>query len=247
MPAQLPPEAPALVLVTSGEPADVATELATVIRTDNPQIEVRLIGLKGDPGNLSAELESLAEVRPEEMMAAVVVTVSTGPDPELDRLVAEAVEGCTATAVVAEPLGPHPLLAEALHLRLADAGLARADRVRLLSVSSPVDAVIVVSTGGAEAMAAVETTAVLLASRLTLPVMAACLDGQPSVAQAAERLRGIGAERIALAPCVIGNEADELIAAAAESIGAGRAEPIGAHTLLAELAARAYGSILATA
>ncbi|SDI44002.1 hypothetical protein SAMN05421505_1525 [Sinosporangium album] len=245
MPAQLPPEAPALVLVTAGEPTDVADDLASLIRTDNPQIEVRLIGLDGDPGVLTAEIEELGTVRPEGAMAAIVVTVAVGPEPRLDRLIAEAVKGCTAAAVVAEPLGPHPLLAEALHLRLAEAGLARADRVRLLSVSSPVDAVIVVAAGGPEAMRAVETTSVLLASRLTLPVMAACLDRDDSVAEAAERLRAIGAERIALSPCVIGPDADQLIAEAAEAIGARHARPIGAHTLLADLAARAYGSILA--
>jgi hypothetical protein len=90
-----------------------------------------------------------------------------------------------------------------------------------------------------------QPTAVLLASRLTLPVLVASLDSAPSVAAAAERLRGIGAERIALSPCVLGPEAPGgLVDSAAAEIGAECAGVLGAHDLVADLAARAYGSIL---
>lgn len=245
MPAQLPPEAPALVLATLGGASGVAAEIAALIRVDNPQIDVRLAGLGHDGKELTSELEEAARDRPEDV-AAVVVPLLTGPHPVADPLIASAVEATEASVTVTAPLGPHPLLAEALHMRLAEKELARADRMRLLNVSSPVDAVILVTVGGEQAAAEAEPTAVLLASRLTLPVLVASLDSVPTVADTARRLRGIGPQRVALSPCLIGPEGDfGLVAAAAAEMEVEYADPIGAHGLIADLAARAYGSILA--
>lgn len=245
VPAQLPPEAPALVLAALGDASGTAAELAALIRGDNPQIQVRLAALGEDGKELTSELEAAARERPEDATAAVVVPLLTGPHPVADRLIAEAVASSRVSVTVTEPLGPHPLLAEALHIRLSERSLARADRMRLLNVSSPVDAVILATVGGEKAAAEAQPTAVLLASRLTLPVLVASLDSAPAVADAAERLRGIGAQRIALSPCVLGPEAPPgLASAAAEEIGAECADFLGAHDLIADLAARAYGSIL---
>ena len=127
-----------------------------------------------------------------------MVPLLAGPHPVADRLISMAVAASGASVTVTrDPLGPHPLLAEALHIRLAEKGLAREDRMRLLNVSSPVDAIILATVGGENAVAEAQPTAVLLASRLTLPVLVASLDSAPGVAEAAERSRGIGAERIA--------------------------------------------------
>ncbi|WP_344862359.1 hypothetical protein [Planomonospora alba] len=248
VPSQLPPEAPALVLAVPGDASGVAAELAAMVRVDNPQIEVRLAGLGEDGKELTSELEASARSRPEDGTAAIVVPLLTGPHPVADRMIAEAVAASGATVTVTESLGPHPLLAEALHIRLSEKDLARPDRVRLLNVSSPVDAVVLATVGGDRAAAEAQPTAVLLASRLTLPVLVASLDGTPAVADAAERLRGIGARRIAVSPCLIGPEADPgLVAAVAADAGVESADPLGAHGLVAELAARAYGSVLAEA
>jgi hypothetical protein len=248
VPSQLPPEAPALVLAAPGDASGAAAELAATVRVDNPQIEVRLAGLGEDGKELTSELEAAARSRPEDGVAAIVVPLLTGPHPAADRMIAEAVAASGATVTVTEHLGPHPLLAEALHIRLAEKDLARPDRVRLLNVSSPVDAVVLATVGGDRGVVEAQPTAVLLASRLTLPVLVASLDGAPSVADAAERLRGIGAGRIALSPCLIGPEADPGLAeAAAGDAGIECAEPLGAHGLIADLAARAYGSVLAEA
>ncbi|GAA2895089.1 hypothetical protein GCM10010517_59840 [Streptosporangium fragile] len=245
MPSQLPPEAPALVLAVLGDASGVAAEVAALIRVDNPQIQVRLAGLGEDGKQLTSELEAAARERPEDAAAAIVVPLLTGPHPAADRLVSTAVAASGVSVTVTDPLGPHPLLAEALHIRLAEKGLARADRMRLLNVSSPVDAVILATVGGEKAAAEAQPTAVLLASRLTLPVLVASLDSGPSVADAAERLRGIGAQRIALSPCVVGPEAPPGLADdAAGAVGAECADVLGAHGLVADLAARAYGSIL---
>ncbi|GIH80185.1 hypothetical protein Plo01_66140 [Planobispora longispora] len=246
VPSQLPPEAPALVLAVPGDASGPAAELAAMIRVDNPQIEVRLAGLGEDAKELTSELEDAARSRPEDGVAAIVVPLLTGPHPVADRLIAGAVAESGATVTVTSHLGPHPLLAEALHIRLADKGLARADRMRLLNISSPVDAVILATVGGENAAVEAQPTAVLLASRLTLPVLVASLDGAPAVAGAAQRLRGVGAERIALSPCLIGPEADpDLAIATAAAVGVQCADPLGAHGLIADLAARAYGSVLA--
>jgi len=224
-----------LVLAVPGSASGVAAEIADVVRVDNPQIEVRLTSVADLADSLPAGRE------------AVVVPLLTWDDPLVLAEIGKAVAASGSGAVVTEALGPHPLLAEALHIRLAERGLARADRVRLLNVSSPVDGVILATVGGERAVHAVQATAVLLASRLTLPVVAASLDSDPGVRLAAERLRAAGSPRLAIAPCVIGHEAPEsLVEGAAAAIGAGHAAPLGAHSTIAELVARAYGSQLAT-
>jgi hypothetical protein len=161
---------------------------------------------------------------------AVVVPLLTGPNDEAYEHIRAAVAAGGTAAVVTEPLGPHPLLAEALHVRLAESGLARADRIRQFSIGATVDGVVVATMGGVAAVKEAEITAVLLAARLAVPVIAASLDAQPSVAEAAARLREAGAVRLALAPHLIGPEGDhELVAAAAAQVDAGCAAPLGAH------------------
>ncbi|NRQ39600.1 hypothetical protein HII36_48395 [Nonomuraea sp. NN258] len=224
-----------LVLATPGDTTGVATEIADVVRVDNPQIEVRLTSV----ADLADTLPSGRE--------AVVVPLLTWGDPAVMAEIGKAVAAGGGSAVVTDALGPHPLLAEALHIRLAEKGLARADRVRVLNVSSPVDAVILGTVGGERAVHAVQATAVLLASRLTLPVVAASLDSEPGVPVAAQRLRAAGAARLAIAPCLIGHEAPAgIVESAAGQINAGHAAPLGAHGAVAELVARAYGSQLAS-
>lgn len=235
MPSSLPPDAPVLVLAVPGSTSGVAAEIAAVVRVDNPQIEVRLTTVTDLADSLPTGRE------------AIVVPLLTWDDPLVLADIGKAVAAVGSHAVVTEALGPHPLLAEALHIRLAERGLARADRVRLLNVSSPVDAIILGTVGGERAVHAVQATAVLLASRLTLPVVAASLDSDPGVPIAAERLRAAGAERLAIAPCLIGHEAPaSIVEQAATAVRAGHAEPLGAHSAVAELVARAYGSQLAT-
>lgn len=235
VPTSLPPDAPVLVLAAPGDTSGVAAEIADVVRVDHPQIEVRLTSVAELAGSLPSGRD------------AVVVPLLTWDDPVVMGQITQAVAASGTGAVVTEALGPHPLLAEALHIRLAERGLARADRVRLLNIGSPVDAVILATVGGTAAVQAVQPTAVLLASRLTLPVVAASLDSEPGVPMAAQRLRAAGAQRLAVAPCLIGHEAPaDLVERAAAGVDAGHAEPLGSHSTIAELVARAYGSQLAT-
>ncbi|MFD0891700.1 hypothetical protein ACFQ08_44725 [Streptosporangium algeriense] len=79
VPSHLPPEAPALVLATLGDGSGVAAELAALIRGDNPQIEVHLVGLGEDGKELVAALEDAGGKRPQDGTAAVVVPLLTCP------------------------------------------------------------------------------------------------------------------------------------------------------------------------
>jgi hypothetical protein len=135
------------------------------------------------------------------------------------------------------------MIAEALHIRLAEAGLARADRVRLFSIVTAADGVLIATVGGPDSAASANVTSVLLAARLAIPVITAPADIPGAVHDAAVRLKEMGVSRLALSPCFIGPEAtrSDLDALA---IGAECAPPIGAHSNLAKLAALTYGQAI---
>lgn len=248
--ADLPPDAPTLVLAVPGGSGDdrIATDIASQTGAAHADIDIRIGHLHGEIGGgspLTEVLRELAQTRRADSRessgedsdqgtrqepAAVVVPLLTGSNAGMYEEVRAAVSASGAAAVVTEPLGPHPLLAEALHVRLAEAGLARADRIRQFSIGASVDGVIVVTVGGTAAVQEADITAVLLAARLAVPVVAAGLDATAGVAEAAARLREAGADRLALAPQLIGPEAgEELLSSAARQVDAGYAAPLGAH------------------
>jgi sirohydrochlorin ferrochelatase len=127
-------------------------------------------------------------------------------------------------AVVAAPLGPHPLLAAILARRLAGAGLRVADSVILGAAGSSDPA----------ARADVRAAARLLAVRLSRPVTAAfAATGTPSVGEALERLRSGPSPRIAMASYLLapGFFQDRLESSGADLVGA----PLGVDADLAAL------------
>jgi hypothetical protein len=260
--AELPPDAPALVLAVPRSPAggpraagpsdQVATDIASLTRAARADIDIRvghLYGHTGDGTTLVEVLRDLAakangadrDTNREPNIAgsgsdAVVVPLLTGSNPAAYDAIRSAVTAGGVTATITEPLGPHPLLAEALHVRLAERGLARADRIRQFSIGASVDGVVVATLGGAAAVQEADITAVLLAARLAVPVVAAALDAVPGVADQVDRLRAAGAARIALAPHVIGPEADpDALAAVAAQVDAGCSAPLGAHEAIVRL------------
>jgi sirohydrochlorin ferrochelatase len=253
VPASLPEGAPALVLAVPNAADDAlggaTAEISTVLRVDNPALDVRPAridhGGRGDPDGIRAVLADAAARRPAGAPSAVVVPQLVTPHPATIRAVREAITASGANASIAEVFNTNALLAEALHHRLADAGLARADRVRMFSITTSADGIILATVGGEEACGSTGVTAMLLSSRLALPVLAASLDGKPSVEEAAARLEGMGVSRIALAPCVIGPEADPAaIESAATAIGAKCSAPLGAHGNVVKLISLAYGQVL---
>src|SRR6516162_2970657 len=251
VPASLPQSAPALVLAVPGSDTDLsagpAGELAAILRVDNPAVDVRAAridgGGPGDPSDLRAVLADAAARRPAGAACAVVIPLLATLNPPVTRRLRQAIAASEVNAVVSGFTNSNALIAEALHIRLAEAGLARADRVRLFSIVTAADGILIATVGGPDAAAAANVTSVLLAARLALPVITASLDGLPSLQEAATRLKEMGVNRLAIAPCIIGPEASradlDAMAIVAES-----AAPLGAHSNIAKLVALAYGQAI---
>lgn len=266
-PLAAPEGAPALVLAVPGEPSaevrGLADELVSIARSELPGLEAVVAFLDGDdaeypslPGVLTAaqglrveryELAQAAgrEVAAPEGPAAVVVPLLAGPDAQVMDRIRQAVAGSGVAAELTDVLGPHPLLAEALHVRLSEAGLARADRARLFTVATAADGIVLATVGGEEAVQAAGITGMLLAARLAVPVMAAALDQEGSVAAVAEQLRSSGSVQLALAPYVVGPEvAGGLLDDAAKAADCPVAEALGAYPAVGKLVLSQYMTLL---
>ncbi|MFE2728650.1 hypothetical protein [Kitasatospora sp. NPDC059327] len=249
---EIPTGSPALVLAvpaTAGpESRSVVEELLSIVRSEQNGVQTAagyLTDVAGESAPGSDEYtvaELLAHAAEAGLPAPVVVPLVPGPHDFLTELHALAAQ---YGAHVTDVLGPHPLLAEAVHVRLSEAGLARADRARLFAIATAADGVVLTTVGGEEAAAAAGITGVLLAARLAVPVVAAALDVPGSVAAAVAHLKETGSQRPALAPLVIGPEADsELLATAAEETGCPSAAPLGAYPTVGQLIASTYLAVL---
>jgi hypothetical protein len=261
---EIPAGAPALLLAVPSEATEVAQriadELVSLVRAEQPGIDATAVYLTAGPvltgedapaegqGLLSGREAALtladvlardAEKRAagSEIAAPVVVPLLPGTSAALQSALAS-LEGEFTTT---DGLGPHPLLAEALHVRLSEAGLARADRARLFAVNTSADGVVLATVGGEEALQHAGITGVLLAARLAVPVVAASLDQPGSVAAAVAELRGAGCAQPALAPYLIGPEADAgLLTSVAAEVDCPTAEPLGAYPTIARLVLGLY-------
>ncbi|MFC8496063.1 sirohydrochlorin chelatase [Streptomyces sp. NPDC057235] len=266
-PAAAPEGAPALVLAVPGVPSaairSLAEEVVSIARSELPGLEAVIGFQEGDDAefpslaNVLTAVESLRAQRYELALAAgrevtaptgpaaVVVPLLAGPDSAQTRRVRQAVMDGGNTAELTDVLGPHPLLAEALHVRLSEAGLARADRARLFTVTTAADGIILATVGGEEAVQAAGITGMLLAARLAVPVIAAALDQEGSIASVAEQLRAAGSEQLALAPYLIGPElAEGLLDEASKEAGCAAAEPLGAYPAIGKLVLSQYSAAL---
>ncbi|CAL9618290.1 sirohydrochlorin chelatase [Streptomyces sp. enrichment culture] len=268
-PLVAPEDAPALVLAVPGAPSSatrsLAEEVVSIARSELPGLDARIGYLDGDGefASLASVLAHAAEeraarfeqaraagmdVKEPDGPVAVVVPLLAGPDSALLRRIRQAVMESRVAAELTDVLGPHPLLAEALHVRLSEAGLARADRARLFTVATAADGIILASVGGDEAVQAAGITGMLLAARLAVPVMAAALDQEGSIASVAEQLRGSGSQQLALAPYLIGPEIDaSLLAEAAREAGCPAAEALGPYPAIGKLALAKYTTALGIA
>jgi hypothetical protein len=252
-PLSVPEDAPVLVLAAPGEPSpatrSIAEELASLARADVRGLDARVAYLEGEGGEFPAVADVLAACPAHGPgPAAVVVPLLAGPEAATMKRLREAVAATRGAADLTDVLGPHPLLAEALHVRLSEAGLARADRARLFTVATAADGIILATVGGDEAVQAASVTGVLLAARLAMPVMASALDVEGAIAHTAEQLRASGAGRLALAPCVVGPEvpADMLVRASADA-GCASADALGAYPAVGKLVLTRYTTALGIA
>jgi hypothetical protein len=255
-PVTAPEGAPALVLAVPGRPSaasrGLAEEVVSIARSELPGLDARVGFAEGGEDEEFPSLREVlgrtaaerAERHAEESAgtpAMVVVPLLAGPGTDHLSVIRRAVEESGAPAGLTDVLGPHPLLAEAVHVRLSEAGLARADRARLFTVATAADGIVVTTVGGDEAAQAAGITGMLLSARLAVPVLAAALDTEGAVAETARRLRDSGSQQLALAPCVIGPEVpDGLLATASEAAGCPSAEPLGAYPAVGKLVLSAY-------
>ncbi|WP_157520757.1 sirohydrochlorin chelatase [Herbidospora daliensis] len=148
--------------------------LAGRVRRIRPGLPARLAFLELSDPPLD---RVLAEVRGP--VVVVPLLLAGGYHVHID--LPEVIARTRPDAVVAGPLGPHPLLTDVLARRLAAAGLR------------PRDAVILGAAGSSDpaALAAVRAAARLLSVRLSRPVTAAFASaGRPGIAEA---VAGIGA------------------------------------------------------
>ncbi|MGD6745639.1 sirohydrochlorin chelatase [Streptomyces sp. BH106] len=234
---------PALVLVAHGsrDPRALATvsELVERIRERRPGLTVRLGHIELNEPLLS---DTLAEL-PAGRAVLVPLLLSRGHHVKHDLPRAADAAGHLRTRV-ADPLGPHPLLVDALHDRLVEAGWPErsTDRDRRRA------GVVLAAAGSRDPHAAddVRRTAALLADRLGVPVVPGYASAiAPDVATAARSLAARGRDRIAVASYFTapGRFATET-AAAAPGIAAA---PLAAHPSLARLVLHRYDRAPATA
>jgi sirohydrochlorin ferrochelatase len=199
------------------------------------------------PGPGAATWDGEAPAEPDELSpyAAVVVPLAITPDPGRDAWIRQTVARAGPSVVSTDQLGPHPLLAGALHDRLTETGRVGQRRIAGLSLVKLEVGVLVVTIGGEDARQTAETAAVLLTARLGVPVAAVCLDNKASLDNGVAALRGAGASHLVMAPYLIGPEVDPAeLAGAAAAVGADCAPVIGAHQAVGQLVTMRYGSAL---
>ena len=194
----VPPDAPALVLAVPGAVTESSIEIAAGVIDVATQscrgVTVRAGFTEGSEESLSAVLADCQI--PDGLPAAVVVPLLICPQPDVAAAIAATIAAAPVPALQAEPLGVHPLLAGALHARLAEAGLARGDRIGRISIVTTTTAEgLLVAAHGEDAVAAAGTVAVLLAARLAVPVAAASFGDANSIRNAAEPADGRGRGR----------------------------------------------------
>jgi len=246
----LPSDAPALILGVPGSAYSASAATAVTVGSEAALscqgAETRVGYLDGTEHTLREALELPPAGESQHELRAVVVPLLTAPHPGFDPVMAELAADAGVPVVVAGHLGPHPLLAEALHARLSEAGLARASRARGLSISTAADGILMLADRGEECMKVAAVTAVLLAGRLQVPVQPASLGDRRSAEAAITRLAEAGCASVAISPCIIGPETDAAeLTAFCDATGLPQAAPLGAHPAIGQLVSMRYGAVLA--
>ncbi|MFI0709730.1 sirohydrochlorin chelatase [Streptomyces inhibens] len=229
---------PTLVAVAHGsrDPRALPTVRALLdrVRALRPGLPVRL-------GHIELNRPLLADTLAELHGEAVLVPLLFGHGFHVTHDLPDALAAAPhLTGRIAAPLGPHPLLAEALHGRLLEAGFP-AGRPR-----SGHDAVVLAAAGSRAARSAQDTehTARLLSARLGgLPVLPAYASAAaPTVTEAVRTLTARGHDRIAVAGLFTapGRFATQCAAAAPRIAAA----PLGDHPALARLVLHRYDQAL---
>ncbi|MBZ3900585.1 sirohydrochlorin chelatase [Streptomyces griseiscabiei] len=235
------PAPPALVLVAHGsrDPRALATVRALMerVRGQRPGLSVHLGHIELNEPLLPDTLAALGD------REAVLVPLLLSRGYHVKQDIPEMAAAAGARTRLAAPLGPHPLLVEALRTRLVEAGW----RTRMDDATRRTSAVVLAAAGSRDPDAAEDTgrTARLLADRLGVPVLSAYASAAtPTVAEAVRTLAAQGRTRTALASYFTapGRFAREC-AAQAPWIAAA---PLGAHPAMANLVLHRYDESLTT-
>jgi sirohydrochlorin ferrochelatase len=228
-PAPASARAPVLVAVAHGsrDPAALRTvrSLLAAVRAARPGLHAELGHIELNEPALPQTLAALprdAEV--------VLVPLLFGHGHHVKHDVPRALaDAAHLRGTVAGPLGPHPLLAEALHERLTEA--VRGGR------HGP-DAVVLAAAGSRDPESADDTRRIARALRERLgdgtPVLPAYASAaRPTVPEAVRTLRDAGHRRIAMASCF--TAPGHFAARCAAEAPWAASDPIGAHPALVRL------------
>ncbi|MFD1669839.1 sirohydrochlorin chelatase [Streptomyces calvus] len=240
--AAAPP--PALVVVAHGsrDPRALRTvrQLLDRVRAVRPGLPVHLGHIE-----LNAPLlpDTLAGLDAHGTRAAVLVPLLFGRGHHVKRDIPELAAGARLHTRVAAPLGPHPLLVDALHARLTEAGW----RTPADAAARRASGVVLAAAGSRDpdARADIVRTADRLAARLGVPVVPAYASAAaPTVPDAVPALAARGRHRVAVASCFTapGRFATECAAAAPGAVS----PPLGTHPALARLLLHRYDQALRT-
>lgn len=220
------------------------TALVDRVRALRPDLPVRLGHVELNDPLLA---DTLAGLRGE----AVLVPLLLGRGHHIKRDLPDAVAAAPHLSVrMAAPLGPHPLLAEALHARLTEAGWPSGGLFGGPSGGLSGAGVVLAAAGSRDRDSAADTarTAALLSARLGgVPVLPGYASAAaPTVAEAVRALTDMGrGRRIAVASyfAAPGRFATQC-ADAAPGIASG---PLGDHPAVARLVVHRYEQALASA
>ncbi|MGP3999480.1 sirohydrochlorin chelatase [Streptomyces sp. 8N706] len=231
---------PTLVAVAHGsrDPRALRTVNALLdrVRAMRPELPVRLGHIELNAPLLS---DTLAALRGDAVLVPLLLSRGYHVKQDIPDALSAAPH---LRARVAAPLGPHPLLAEALHARLVEAGRRTAG-----TAEEGRGGVVLAAAGSRDPDSAADTsrTAELLSARLGgVPVLPAYASAAaPTVPEAVAALRARGHHRIAVASyfAAPGRFATQS-AAAAPGVAAA---PLGAHPALARLVLHRYDEALA--
>jgi sirohydrochlorin ferrochelatase len=233
--------APTLVAVAHGSRDPMARKtvelLLDQVRDLRPELHIRLAHLGLDEPLLDDVLGDLTgRTRRAVGRPAVLVPLLLGRGFHVRHDIPGVLARHSALdTVVAGPLGPHPLLVEALRHRLAEAGWDEPETVRVRRREAR-DAVVLAASGSRDPASAkdAQAQALLLAARLHVPVVPAYVSAAaPTVRQAVVTLRERGYRRIAVSSYFTApGDFSRLAAADAPWLVAG---PLGAQPAMAEL------------
>ncbi|MFJ8807753.1 sirohydrochlorin chelatase [Streptomyces sp. NPDC102490] len=222
---------PALVVVAHGsrDPRALGTVRALLdrVRALRPALPVHLGHIELNAPLLPDTLAALGDAE------AVLVPLLLSRGHHVERDIPDMAAAAPARTRVAAPLGPHPLLVDALHDRLTEAGWP--------AHAGPDHAVVLASAGSRAPASRADTarTAALLAARLGVPVVPGYASAAaPTVPDAVRALTARGYRRVAVASCFTapGRFATECSAAAPWIASA----PLGTHPAMARLLLHRY-------